>query len=698
MAEMIFGLSLCLIAQTPLSRDSFGVPIIRAKSETEMMYWAGYAVAEDRMWQMENSRRQARYQLSEAFGAKYLAADKEQANSAYTTEELQKQFDALPERQRKWFAAYADGVNHFLTTQPLPPEYAANNLKPRPWDVLDSAAICIRLVQIFGRGGAGELRNWALYEFISGQPKLKGKALDGFDDFAWQNDPKAVPTCLPEDDKVKPPVFPNPTREQTIAHLSRLPKLGVFDLLPGVRVVSNEETKQRAIELKTPFKSGSYCVAVNKSRSATGNAHILSAPQMGFSVPSIIHEVSMHCPTISVAGMDLPGVPGVLIGTTENAAWGLTTGVADTEDIYVMPETESKTRTQEIEIQVKDAKPEKFTKRHTPWGPIVFEAKGNVFARKRSYEGRELQSYLAVTGLWGVKNKRDFDREMRKATMNFNVFIALKNGDIGWRYVGSVPRRSSALDPRFPLPIGEDSKWQGMVPFDQMPNVWNPKSGVIANWNNKPAAWWPNLDTPAWGEAFRNVSLLQQLKPGKLNPDDLLAAAKGISRVDPKWHALKAFYPDKSFDGQMLEGSADALVYDRWVMELRNELIKPVTGNLGSDSNFALVVQPDVMLKALRGETKVDYLAGRSATEVCTLAHQKAKEWAGNRVFSVGKIPVGSGIAPIEYSTRGTYIQLVELGKSARNVVTPGVAERGAFATNQAEIARAFGLKEMTIK
>ncbi len=712
---------LCLISlQAPLTRDSYGVPIIHGKDMNEAMKWAGYAVAQDRMWQMEMSRRGARSRLSEAFGKQYLEADKTQFQQFYTPAELQKQFDRLPGKMKSWFTAYAAGVNKFIDEGNLPPEYAKNDLKPTPWTVLDSAAITINLVQLFGRGGAGEIRNLTMYKYLEIQPKLAKRALDVFDDFAWQNDAKAIPTCYPEDDLVKPVTFPNPTATQTLKHLSMLPDLGVFELLPGVRVVSRDESKRQAEKLATPFKTGSYCVVVNKARSATGNAMLLSGPQMGFTVPSIIHEISIHTPGMDLAGMDVPGVPGVLIGATQDAAWGLTTGVADTEDIYLLKtidqgyrveETNKKTTVTSYEIPVKgeDAgRPTIVNRQDTEYGPIVFEVKPKqvAFARKRAYQGRELQSYEAVAGLWSTKTKQDFDKATRRATMNFNCFIALKSGDIGWRYLGEVPMRSGDFDPRFPLPATKAAEWKGMIPFEQMPSVWNPKRGWICNWNNKPVAWWPNLDTPAWGEAFRNNVLVNHMMTaGKKSIRDLEQAVVTLATTNNTYNTISPFLSGQSalqaFHGGMMTGSTDSVLYQRFVVELRNEIFLKFTGNFTGADNFSLVAQPDVMAKALRGETKFDYLAGRKPEEVVAAALDRAVKAVSGRTFEASTIPVpaGSGLDPIPYRDRGSYIQIVELGKKpeGQNVVTPGVATSGPHSYDQAALARKFTYKPMHI-
>ncbi len=717
---MIAGLvASFLLPQAPLTRTEYGVPVISGKSIDETMMWAGYATAQDRMWQMEMSRRGARSRLAEALGKQYVEADRHQFQQFYTTAELQKQYDHLPSKMKGWFKAYADGVNKFLNEGNLPPEYKANDLKPEPWTVLDSAAITINLVQLFGRGGAGELRNYGMYKYLDSQAKISKRALDVFDDFLWQNDPKAIPTCYPEDDPVKTqPKFPNPTPVQTLKHISKLPDLGLFELLPGLRVVMLEENRKQAERLATPFKTGSYCVVVNKEHSANGHALLLSGPQMGFTVPSVIHETSLHAPGLDVAGMDVPGVPGVLIGATPDAAWGLTTGVADTEDIYVlhtvdqgytMDGANKKTTLTSIDIPVKGEAKTTAVRQDTEFGPIVFEVKPKftAFARRRVYQGKELQSYEAVAGLWTTKTKADFDNAGRKATMNFNCFIALKTGEVGWRYLGEVPIRADQFDPRFPLPATAEANWKGIIPYDQMPHVWNPKRGWVCNWNNKPVSWWPNMDTPAWGESFRNNVLVEHLlPPAKKTVDDLDQAVVRLATQSLTYNTFGPYLtgdsPLGAFHGAMLAGSKDAVIYNRFISELRTEIFSRTTGNFAGADNFALVAQPDVMARALRRETKYDYLGDRKPEDVVKAAMDRAVKASEGLVFVPSTIPVpaGMGIDPIPYRERGTYIQIIDLAPKpiGKNVVTPGVAASGPHMADQTELERKFLFKPMVIQ
>ncbi len=708
-----------LAFQSSLVRGDYGVPIIRGRDLAQAMELQGYATAQDRFWQMEMSRRGARSKLAEVLGEKYVNADMEQAKSFYTDAELRAQFTKLPLSTQGWFQAYSRGVNRFIQEGNLPEEFAKNGYQPEPWTELDSAAITIKLLQTFGRGGAGELRNLALLKFLQSQPKIRDRALDIFDDLAWDNDPKSVPTVAPEDDPIKVKYqFRKPDRVSTEALLKQYPDLGVFDLLPGVRVVAREEVKRVAEQLKTPFKSGSYCVAVRGSKSKTGKALLLSGPQMGFTVPSIVHEVSLHAPKFDLAGMAIPGVPGVMIGATPDAAWGLTTGVADTEDITLLPlesmdefswspvgspTIHNVLQRTKFEIKVKGGEPRIFERLDTRHGQIVFQVKikKTAFARLRAYEGRELQSYEAVSGLWFTKNRKDYDRATERATMNFNCFVALKNGDIGWKYLGLLPTHAVNRDARFPLLYEQSvTTLEPFLPEFQRPQAWNPKRGYLANWNNKPAEWWPNFDTPVWGEAFRNQHLLDQLTEKKLSVESLQNAVVKLATVEDLYPVFKSILAQtelKWWNGSLEEGQG-SLLFDTFIDELRDDLFAPTIGNLGSKENFQLVVQPDVVLKALRGETKFDYLAGRKASEVIDSAMKTAISKVGDRRLKPSTLPVPAGIEPVSYRTRGTYLQIVEVGKSGMNIVTPGVATTGVHASDQAELARRFSFKPMVIE
>lgn len=722
----------CLILQGPtITRDAYGVPVVAANSWHDAFYGAGYAVAQDRLWQLENSRRLARGRMAEVFGSSFVASDREVLSFGYTDAELQTQFDRLPAKAKEAFEAYAEGVNAWIkqasADKALPKGYEDAGFKPEPWTVLDSAAVTVRLFQLFGRGGAGEVRNYALYQYLNSRANLKGKVLDVIDDLAWFDDPRSIPTVTPADDPLAKthPKFNFPTRAQTEAHLQGLPAANLMELLPGIRLASMETSRAAADRVSVASKLGSYAVVVSKERSSVGYPLLLSAPQMGFRNPSVVHEIAIRAPGLAIAGMDVPGVPGVAIGMTPRLAWGLTSGVSDTEDIvyakaegnsYLVDGVKRPFETVPFTLNVKGGTPITVTQTRTEDGPVVIRSQsGYVFSRRSAYRMRELQSIEATMGIWTATNSNDAKAALSRATMNFNAFFATASGEIGYWHVGSIPRRAAGFDPRFPIPAGSAGKWDGFVPFEQLPHMLNPQSGLIANWNNKPASWWPNQDTPVWGRIFRNEALLGTLTGSKLGVSDLERAAWTIARTDPNaphflpWLAKAPLAEDlparllRGWDGRTVEDSQGALLMQQTLASLREEIFLPVTGNFVTPENFNLVVQPSLILNALEGQTKFPYLLGRKPDQVVASAFEKAVAKLSQRSpnpldwrYASGKIAV-DGQPPIPYSDRGTYIQIVELGvlPRGRNVVTPGVAEAGPHSQDQVPLARAWTYKPM---
>ncbi|MEQ1933420.1 MAG: penicillin acylase family protein, partial [Fimbriimonadaceae bacterium] len=382
-----------LVFAPGIARDSYGVPHITAPTWAGAFELAGYAVAQDRLWQMENSRRLARGLMAEVFGPTFLASDKDVLRGAYSTSELSTQIRKLPPKIQTALAAYAKGVNRFISEGNLPKGYGDTGFIPTPWAPEDSAAIAIRMLQTFGRGGAGEIRNMALLGYMQTQPALKGHEMEVLIDVAWFNDARARTTINDEDVKSKIN-FSAPTVATTTAHLALLPKAGLLELLPGLRVVLREESTRVAANVSAPFKSGSYCIVAAPKRSASGVPLLLSGPQMGFRQPSIVHEMSISAPGIRAVGMDIPGVPGIIVGHTDRLAWGLTTGVADTEDIFFakqegsnylfgnQPKPISKVT---FEVKVTGGETVNVEQLRTDWGPIVLSLRsGTVFMRRSS--------------------------------------------------------------------------------------------------------------------------------------------------------------------------------------------------------------------------------------------------------------------------------------------------------------------------
>lgn len=740
MNSILLAASILALPPGSIERDPYGVPKIVAPTPEDGFYWAGRAVAEDRLWQMEMSRRSARGRMAEVFGKSALQSDTQTLLASYTDEEMEEQFKVLLPATQAWLDSYARGVSDVIAARKssgtLPDGYAANGFDPEPWTHLDSMAIHIKMARLFGGGGEGELRNFALLQYLKTQP-CKAQVLDVIDDLTWQNDLAALCTVSEADDPQRKShyMFPTFSRKDTENQLVQIPNISLFELLPAIRMATQEDAKTIAMANSVPYRTGSYCMVVSPARSKEKLPYLLSGPQMGHSEPAIIHEMSIQAGNVNVTGIDVPGVPGIVVGMTPNLAWGLTTAVADASDVFMFKTDGADAylyngkkisfERKPFTIKVKGAENVKVVASRTMYGPVWLLSKsgGVVMSQRTAYWKKECSALDTIFGMYQAKNVNDFIKATYSIPVGFNVFCADKLGNIGWRFCGQVPIRAQGLDPRFPTPASEQNDWKGMIPPEKMPFVINPGSGLIVNWNNKPVSWWPNLDTPAWGRIFRNEMVARNLTMPKIGVDDLERAAWSIARQDDNTcgqfqsffeSALKSSPIAESeeaaadsllgYDTWQLSGSQPALISSELVKSVRRELFIKATGNFTSDSLFEQAVQPTVLWNALQGKTKYPFLAGRTRNQLIRSAFSNTvanltKTYGpevGNWRWRAGGFPI-QGQTPVPYGNRGSYIQIVELRSRVvgRSVIPPGESESGPHMQDQVPLARAWMYKPM---
>ena len=134
--EKLPGLS----AEARVWRDHFGVPHIFAASMDDAARALGYAHASERMFQMEILRRVGQGRMAEIRGPELLGVDKFIRTVGFYRE-AESSFSALSPWAQKRLTAYADGVNAFLDSHPLPPEFLLAGDRPEPWKPADTLVI-----------------------------------------------------------------------------------------------------------------------------------------------------------------------------------------------------------------------------------------------------------------------------------------------------------------------------------------------------------------------------------------------------------------------------------------------------------------------------------------------------------------------------------------------------------------------------
>ena len=503
-------------------RDEFGVPHVLADSAGALFEAFGYVAAQDRLTQLEISRRQARGRLAEVLGPGVLASDVEARREGYTEEELKGQYSVLRAETRVLVEAYARGINRWIDEvkadrdKKLPKELWELGIQnPEPWSICDSLAVGIAAGRRFGQRGGSELENLK---------ELEKLGRDEFDKKYPLNDPSA-PTTISFNDK----------------NLNHTPE---FFLAAGHPPEADNESLQLTTLPGLPAKLGSYAVAVSSGRSSSGCAMLLGCPQMGFEGPQPGYEVDLHGGGFDVAGMTFPGVPAVLIGYNNYVAWTVTSGCSDNMDVFIeeLNPTDTKKYKFKGEWQEFESRQEIFSVRgaaedvrenicRSVHGTVfrVDKQENRAFSKKRTFWGEDAKTFESFIDIDRADSIGDFTEAAGTIALSFNLFCTASDGQIGYWHTGRYRVPAPGVDPRLPAKGTGVDEWMGFVPREKLPHSVNPPEGLIVNWNNKPSKDWDNGDNTPWVGGHR-VSYILGLVAGKkkITFDDLKAVPRGI--------------------------------------------------------------------------------------------------------------------------------------------------------------------------
>ncbi len=99
--------------QVTIRRDGYGMPHVYANTVYGIFYGYGYAVAQDRLFQMEMARRSTQGRVAEVLGQSMVAFDKS-IRGNFSPERIQRQLAALPASDRQILDGYAAGMNAWI--------------------------------------------------------------------------------------------------------------------------------------------------------------------------------------------------------------------------------------------------------------------------------------------------------------------------------------------------------------------------------------------------------------------------------------------------------------------------------------------------------------------------------------------------------------------------------------------------------
>jgi acyl-homoserine lactone acylase PvdQ len=162
--------------------------------------------------------------------------------------------------------------------------------------------------------------------------------------------------------------------------------------------------------------------------------------------------------------------------------------------------------------------PEKrVTFRETVHGPVsgtvTVAGKPYAVAKLRSSRGREITNGLFISRLndGSLHSAKDLSRASADFSFTFNFFY-IDHRDIAFVSTGRLPVRAPGTNPSLPTLGTGNYEWRGFLTARQHPQAINPKSGVITNWNNKPAAGWGAADNDWSFQSVQRVELLSGFK------------------------------------------------------------------------------------------------------------------------------------------------------------------------------------------
>ncbi|MGQ9630872.1 MAG: penicillin acylase family protein [bacterium] len=449
-------------------RDGYGIPHIVAENEDDLFFAAGYVAAQDRLWQMDLTRRSGRGTLSEIFGRDLLNTDRfiRTMGFARTSEEEAK---LLSPTMKDVMERYADGVNAFIEGNPkrLPIEFRILGYRPEPWKPADSILV-------------GKLMSWQLSTNFREELVIRGivqkvgvsEAADLFPSY-----PPEGPFIIPDDE-----IAGSKTEEKIFA---------------GARFLDSLFS----------YGGGSNSWAVSGRRTETGSPILANDPHLSsVRVPTTWYQIHLKCPTLDVVGVTLPGIPVILIGHNARIAWGITNGTIDVQDTYlerIAPGNPPQVRMmgEWKDVEVID---ERITYRDrrapegrgflddkitiTPHGPIITDLEGLREPISLRWIGND-PSPSDIEAFYEINKARDWDefteglRKFGAAPQNF--VYADVDGNIGYHLAGRVPIRAQESGLTTSDGWDGEHEWRGYIPFDKLPKLYNPKRGYIATANAK---------------------------------------------------------------------------------------------------------------------------------------------------------------------------------------------------------------------
>lgn len=453
-------------------RDAKAMAYIHAQDMHDAIMAQGFVTAQDRLFQMQLARMAAAGRLSEIAGEKARGLDMRMRTiGLYRI--ARRHLPLLDQANQDFLQAFADGVNAYLNTRgdELPLAFTLAGIKPKLWSKLDSLAIYYYMSWAFSANIRTEIIAQMLVEKL-GPDKAR----------------EIFPLNLNPDD----PADSAPARSAPAG---------------AARLGLEHDALLMALAQDIAPRWGSNAWAM--ARSASGKPIVANDPHLDPRIlPGMLYPCAIITPQTRGVGITVAGLPGLVSGRNQYIALGLTNSYCDVQDLYV--ETiDPKDPRRYLEggqsiafkvvteiLKIKDSKAaggfrtETLHIRLTRRGPVVSGLLRGLKSQRvitlRWAPAEAMSPSLGILELMHSRSVADVKKALRlEALIPFNAVFADIHGGVGFHATGRVPRRIAG-DGTVPLVVsGGQDNWQGWIPFEEMPNAYNPGRGWVASCNHK---------------------------------------------------------------------------------------------------------------------------------------------------------------------------------------------------------------------
>jgi penicillin amidase len=567
-----------LKAAVDVVRDAFGIPHIYASTEGDAAYALGYVHAQDRLWQMEVNRRVGSGRLAEILGPAALDADRF-LRTIGVRRAAEASLARLDPESRAVLESYAAGYNAFLATRPvLPVEFLLTGARPEPWAPVDSLVWMKMMAWDLGGNWRNELLRMRLA--------------------------RTLPTARIQE--FLPPfpgdaAIPLPDLKSLYGSLEKEALRLAFADIERVLAVAPPEL---------PEGAGSNNWVVAGERSASEKPLLANDPHLGLTAPAVWYFAHLHAGGRNLIGATLPGIPAVTLGRNDRVAWGFTNTGPDVQDLYlekldagggyVTPEGPKPFTLLTEVIKVKGAEDVRLEVRVSRHGPVISDVsraaldvtpRGYALAFAWTALDNDDQTFRSSLDLGRAGNWREFLAAAKNlGAPQQNMLYADVDGNIGYVAAGRVPVRKPENDLKGLAPaLGWEARydWAGYVPFEDLPQSYNPASGRLWTANDKIVApgYKPYI-TSEWAPPYRSnrIGALLEATPrhdsasfARMHADPVSLAMQEalpylLSTTPRNETARRALALLGQWNGEMQRDRPEPLIAAAWWRELAKRI------------------------------------------------------------------------------------------------------------------------------